>query len=60
MGDFEGGVRHRVRQARESLRAALASGDEYAAQVYTAELEEMLRLARGHGITIGPEPGAER
>lgn len=52
MEDFAGGVRRRVREAREALRAAAESGDDYAAQAYADDLAEMMRLAAEHGIAI--------
>ncbi|MFC4532719.1 hypothetical protein [Sphaerisporangium dianthi] len=58
MSDFAGGVRRRVRESRERLGAALASGDEYAVQAYAADLEEMVRLAREHGVPLDREPAA--
>lgn len=57
MGDFAGGVRRRVHEAREALRAAEESGDQHSVQILTADLEEMLRLAQEHGITVDPDAG---
>ncbi len=57
VGDFAGGVRHRVREAREALRVATESGDEHGMQVYAADLAEMLRLASEHGIAVDPGDG---
>lgn len=55
MEDFASGVRRRVRDARAARRLALDSGDHYAARVHTADLEEMLRLAKEHGIVLAPD-----
>jgi hypothetical protein len=54
VGDFAEGVRRRVRDAREGLRLARESGDPYGAQVFGADLEEMLRLADEHGVVVDP------
>lgn len=56
---FVGALRERVRQARAALAAAHANEDPYAAAVAADELDDAVRVARGHGVDVGPEDGAE-
>jgi hypothetical protein len=55
---FEASLRRRERGAREALRRAAEEGDEYAVVTHTGDLENLLRLARMHGVQVGaaPEP----
>ncbi|WP_129305279.1 hypothetical protein [Streptomyces sp. L2] len=53
MGGFADAVRERVREARAAVAAAVEAGDAYEAAVARDELDDALRVARGHGIDIG-------
>ena len=50
MSAFVEAVLERVREARATLAAALGAGDTYLVAVAQDELEDALRVARGHGI----------
>ncbi|GAA0434192.1 hypothetical protein Acor_08550 [Acrocarpospora corrugata] len=52
---FAGGLRRRVEEARAASRAAKEADDLYAVQAHTADLEDLLRLAEEHGVSIEPE-----
>jgi putative heme degradation protein len=45
--------RERVAAARQALLRAGASGDDWAVQVRTADLEDVLRMAGEHGVSVG-------
>ncbi|MFE7979163.1 hypothetical protein [Streptomyces shenzhenensis] len=57
MGGFTEAVRERVREARAAVAAAVEAGDAYEVAVAQDELDDALRVARGHGIDAGA--GAE-
>ncbi|MEU3353031.1 hypothetical protein [Streptomyces sp. NPDC037389] len=57
MSAFAEAMRERVRAARAELVAARAAGDVYAAMVAEDELDDALRLARAHGITMDEDDG---
>lgn len=54
MGDLAGTLRHRVLAAQHNLSQARMAGDDYGAEVYAAELEDLLRRAAAYQITIEP------
>jgi hypothetical protein len=54
-----GTLRRRVAAARSNLSQARAAGDDYGADTYAAELEDLLRRAATHGITIEAAGSAE-
>jgi hypothetical protein len=45
----------RVREARDTLAAALAAEDAYLVAVAQDELDDALRVAHRHGIDPGPD-----
>jgi cell division ATPase FtsA len=49
---FEASLGRRAREADEALRRARAEGDEHAVVTHTGDLENLLRLARRHGIEV--------
>ena len=57
MGGFVDAVLERVREARDTLEAALEAEDAYGAAVAQEELDDALRLASDHGIDVGAEEG---
>ncbi|MFF4214669.1 hypothetical protein [Streptomyces nondiastaticus] len=50
VSEFAEAVRRRVREAREALAEAETEGDAYGAAVAADELDDVLRLARLHGV----------
>lgn len=60
MGEFAEAVLERVRGARDGLDAAHLAQDAFAVAVAADELDDVLRLAREHGIEPGAGPGARR
>ncbi|WP_329311466.1 hypothetical protein [Streptomyces sp. NBC_01262] len=60
---FEASLGRRAREADEALRRAREEGDEHAVVTHTGDLENLLRLARRHGIEVdgvaAPGVGAE-
>jgi len=54
MGDFAAEMGRRLDQAREALRVAGESGDDYGVVTHLAELEELLRVAGRHGLKADP------
>lgn len=52
LNEFAEAVRERVREARASLREALAAEDAYSVAVAQDELDDVLRLARLHGVEL--------
>ncbi|SPE63489.1 hypothetical protein SNS2_4813 [Streptomyces netropsis] len=53
MSAFAEAMRERVRDARAALEAAQADGDAYAVAMAADELDDVLRLARAHGVDTG-------
>ncbi|MCS7484759.1 hypothetical protein ACFFQW_43200 [Umezawaea endophytica] len=56
MSEFATTVRARVESARQSVRAARETGDEELAGLHEADLGNLERLAREHGVDLGDEP----
>lgn len=52
MGDFAAEMERRLGLAREAIREAGASGDDYGVATHHAELEELLRVAGRHGLPV--------
>ncbi|MCD7442330.1 hypothetical protein K4B79_29435 [Streptomyces lincolnensis] len=52
MGGFVEAARERVRDAHTALAAARKAEDAYATAVAQDELDDALRVARGHGISV--------
>ena len=52
MTEFHSEITQRAVRANQILRAAQASGDDYLAEVQQAELENLARLAREHGLRV--------
>jgi len=59
VGDFAAVMGRRVEHAREAIRVADESGDEYGLAVHLAELEDLLRVARQHGLTVRLPAGSD-
>ncbi|MGW6457598.1 hypothetical protein ACWF94_17060 [Streptomyces sp. NPDC055078] len=55
MGEFHEAALERIRRARIGLEAARESGDVFEAAVAADELDDALRIARGHDIALGDE-----
>lgn len=52
MSEFRTELRQRFRRAQAALRAARATGDEYAADVHIGEIDSLRRLAQEHDVTL--------
>ena len=58
MNEFVDSLLVRVEQAERAVRQAVERQDEYAADVHTADLANLRRLAAEHGVPVGtPEEG---
>jgi ArsR family transcriptional regulator len=60
MGGFAEAMLERVRGARDGLEVAHLAQDAFAVAVPSDELDDVLRLAREHGIEPGAGAGRER
>lgn len=62
MTEFHAQLRARARHAVQQLTAAQQEGDDYSVDVQRADLENIARIAREHGLELpeldGPEPSA--
>jgi len=56
MSEFATTVRARVESARQSVRSARATDDQELASLHEADLRNLERLAREHGVDLGGEP----
>lgn len=52
MGGYVEALLERVRKARAELETACEAEDAYAVAVAQDELDDALRLARGHGLYV--------
>jgi hypothetical protein len=52
MTEFHAQLRARALQAVDDLTAAQESGDDYSVDVHRADLENIARIAREHGIAL--------
>jgi hypothetical protein len=52
MTEFHAQLSARAHEAAAFLTAAETSGDDYSVQVYRADLEDIARIAREHGVTL--------
>ncbi|MFJ8045304.1 hypothetical protein ACIRBX_32850 [Kitasatospora sp. NPDC096147] len=50
MDAFTAGIIQRIKSAEEDLHRAIASGDEFLAEVEQSELDDLRRLAAEHGV----------
>ncbi|TDC88180.1 hypothetical protein [Actinomadura sp. 7K507] len=55
MGDLASNLRRRVQRSRELLRAAREADNDYEIDIYSAELEDLLRKATVHGVRLDPD-----
>ena len=53
MSEFAATVRARVESARRSVREASGAGDEESAALHEADLRNLERIAREHGVGLG-------
>ncbi|MEO3798171.1 hypothetical protein ABGB14_48930 [Nonomuraea sp. B10E15] len=51
---FAAAIRRRAGEAADALRTAERDGDAEAALAAAGALDEMLRMARAHGVSTGP------
>jgi hypothetical protein len=56
MSEFATTVRARVESAQRSARSAHESDDQELASLHEADLRNLVRLAREHGVDAGGEP----
>ncbi|GAB2856584.1 hypothetical protein GCM10022221_65350 [Actinocorallia aurea] len=54
-GAMAGNLRERIRAARVNLARARSEGDGHGEDTFAAELEDLLRRAADHGITVDDE-----
>jgi hypothetical protein len=54
VGDFAAEMERRLGLSREAIREAGACGDDYGVATHQEELEELLRVAGQHGLTVDP------
>ncbi|MDX2966373.1 hypothetical protein [Streptomyces acidiscabies] len=52
VGGFAKALRERVRAARARVAAAVREGDAYERAVAEDELDDALRIARAHGVSV--------
>ncbi|WP_197287978.1 hypothetical protein [Nocardia sp. NRRL S-836] len=55
MNEFRESLLVRVEQAEQAVRRAVEQQDEYAAEVHSADLANLRRLAAEHGVAV-PAP----
>jgi len=61
MSEFTSTMRGRVESARHSVRLAHSNGDHVLADLHEADLRNLERLAREHGVDVGtPVPQLTR
>jgi hypothetical protein len=58
MGDLASNLRERVQRSRDLLRAAREADNDFEIDIYSAELEDLLRKAALHGVRIDADQGA--
>ena len=56
MTEFHAQLTARAQEAVQQLDAAERSGDDYSIEVHRADLENIARIARDHGLAL-PEAG---
>ncbi|MEO6082125.1 MAG: hypothetical protein ABIQ18_03375 [Umezawaea sp.] len=56
MSEFATTVHARVESARQSVRSAHEIDDQELASLHEADLRNLVRLAREHGVDVGGEP----
>lgn len=56
MTEFHAQLTARAQEAVQQLDAAERSGDDFSIEVHRADLENIARIARDHGLTL-PDPG---
>jgi hypothetical protein len=52
MTEFHAQLRARALEAVSDLKAAQESGDDYSVDVHRADLENIARIAREHGLSL--------
>jgi hypothetical protein len=52
MGEFTTTIANRLDQAYKGLEEATSNGDDFLADTLAAEIEDLRRLAAGHGVPI--------
>jgi len=52
MTEFHAELQARVHEAAQFLTAAQDSGDDYSVEVHRADLENIARIAREHGLAL--------
>ncbi|MFF0308247.1 hypothetical protein ACFYSC_12500 [Streptosporangium sp. NPDC004379] len=52
MGEFTSTIEHRLDQAYKNLHEAESTGDQYLADTFTAEIEDLHRLATDNGVHL--------
>ncbi len=61
MTEFHAQLAARAQEAAQLLAAAQRSGDDFSVDVHRADLENIARIARDHGVTLpdlGPDASA--
>ncbi|MFI7058279.1 hypothetical protein ACWDOR_33130 [Streptosporangium canum] len=52
MGEFTTTIGHRLDQAYKNLQEARSVGDDYLADTFAAEIEDLRRLATDNGVSL--------
>ncbi|NYI03137.1 hypothetical protein [Allostreptomyces psammosilenae] len=55
MDAFTTGILERIRETEQGLHRAQETGDDFLAEVERGELEDLIRLANDHGISVLPQ-----
>ena len=58
MSFFANQLQTRINEAKSSIAAARAEGDDYLVAVRASELADLHRLARDNGLDLDGEPGS--
>lgn len=55
MSEFTAGIQRRIAESGETLRRALAAGDDFGADLAQADLDDLRRIAADHGVEVMAE-----
>jgi hypothetical protein len=52
MSEFSIGIQQRIRDTEAALRRAAEAGDDFMVEVEQADLDDLIRLAAEHGVSV--------
>lgn len=52
MSEFSIGIQQRIRDTEAALRRAAEAGDDFMVEVEQADLDDLIRLATEHGVSV--------